>query len=202
MPVLQLHQLRVAAVAKQICESLEINVDSTTVITACLLHDMGNIIKFDTSIFPEYYQPEGVEYWKEIQSKFIDKYGKDEHYASLVIAKEIGVNAAVLDCIESIDFGKALINVARKELEPKICDNADMRVGPHGVLSVDQRLAEGAKRYKNRLDKWVLPEEQEKLQHAVRDIEAQVYKHSRIKPTGITDETVAPIIEELRSYEI
>jgi hypothetical protein len=202
MPILQLHQLRVAAVAKQVCESLEVKVDSNTVITACLLHDMGNIIKFDLSLFPQYLEPEGFEYWDKVRNQFIDTYGTDEHKASIAIAKELGMKQPVLDCIEAIDFGKAVENVERKELEPKICDNADMRVGPHGILSVDERLEEGAKRYKNRIDKWVPPEKQKVLHQAVRDIQEQVFAHSRIKPSSITDVTIAPIIEELRSYEI
>lgn len=203
MPVLQTHQLRVAAVAKQICESLNVKVDTQVVITACLLHDMGNIIKFDLTLFPEYYKPEGVNYWKSVQDRYIKTYGSDEHEASLIIARELGVSQPVLNCIEAIDFGKALENVKEgQELEPKICDNADMRVGPHGILSVEQRLDEGAIRYKNRVDKWVEPDKQEILHQAILDIQEQVFKHSSSKPADITDDSIAPIIEELRSYEI
>jgi hypothetical protein len=202
MPVLQMHQLRVAAVAKQICDSLVVKVDTKTVVTASLLHDMGNIIKFDLSLFPQYYKPEGVDYWRTVQEQYINTYGTDEHQASLAIAQELGVTQPVLDCIEAVDFAKAIENAKSKELEPKICDNADMRVGPHGVLSLQERLAEGAKRYKDRIDKWIPAEKQEELHQAVRDIEAQVYEHSSLKPTDITDNSISPIIEELRSYEI
>ena len=47
MPNLAMHQLRVAGVAMQICESLDTNIDTNSVVKACLLHDMGNIIKFN-----------------------------------------------------------------------------------------------------------------------------------------------------------
>ena len=200
---LQEHQLRVAAVAKQICDNLTISIDTTTVIQACLLHDMGNILKFvfDGSP-PEWFQPEGEEYWKNVKQKFHKKYGDDEHQASLEIAKEIGVSHKVLECIDCIDFDTALENVKRTDIEPKICDYADLRVGPSGVVSVDQRLEEGRKRYKDRPDKWIKPERWQELSQACHALETQVFEHSKIKPSDITDESIAPIMEQLRTYEI
>ena len=41
MPGLQLHQLRVAAVGKLICEHLKKPVRTKDVVVACLFHDMG-----------------------------------------------------------------------------------------------------------------------------------------------------------------
>ncbi len=57
LPLLQLHQLRVAGVAKLITESITIPVDAQAVVLACLFHDMGNIIKADFTYFPEALQP-------------------------------------------------------------------------------------------------------------------------------------------------
>ena len=54
-PQLQTHQLRVAAVAKTICEHLWPKLsDMRTIISTCLVHDMGNIIKFDLDKFPKF----------------------------------------------------------------------------------------------------------------------------------------------------
>ena len=53
MPLLAMHQIRVAAVAMMICDSLSVPIDKDSVIKACLLHDIGNIIKFDLNHFPE-----------------------------------------------------------------------------------------------------------------------------------------------------
>ncbi len=50
MPTLQQHQLRVAGVAKQICDSISEPIDKEVVVDVCLVHDMGNIIKFDSII--------------------------------------------------------------------------------------------------------------------------------------------------------
>src|SRR3954452_25294278 len=86
MPALQQHQLRVAAVAAMICDSLP-GTDKETVVIACLFHDMGNIIKSDLSYFPEFVQPEGLEYWEKVKQEYIQKYGSDENAATKEIAK-------------------------------------------------------------------------------------------------------------------
>jgi hypothetical protein len=202
MPQLQEHQLRVAAVAKQICDSLTIPIDEETVVKACLLHDMGNILKFDLDypLFPD--QADNHAYWKSVQADYKKEYGPDEHQASLAIAKELGLNDLGLKCIESIDFTKTIETAKSGEIELKICDNADLRVDPHGVVSLRQRLEEGSKRYKNRPDKWVSGKIYTKLVNACVEIEGQIFKHAKIKPPDITNKSIAPIIEELRTYEI
>ncbi|USN54769.1 MAG: HD domain-containing protein [Candidatus Peribacteria bacterium] len=52
-PSLQEHMLRVAAVAEQICLHSSQEIDHATIVTAALLHDMGNIIKFNLDKLPE-----------------------------------------------------------------------------------------------------------------------------------------------------
>src|SRR3989344_7719535 len=99
MPSLQLHMFRVTSVAQIICESLGENVilvseahpesgswtsqddAKNNILSACLLHDMGNILKFNLDLFPEFLQPEGKEYWQKVKDSFEKKYGKDEHEA-------------------------------------------------------------------------------------------------------------------------
>src|SRR3954471_17109842 len=101
MPALQQHQLRVAAVAAIICDSLP-GIDKEAVITACLFHDMGNIIKSDLSYFPEFTKPEGIVYWGKVKQDYIRKYGRDEHTATIAIAKEIGLPEKVMNCLDAI----------------------------------------------------------------------------------------------------
>src|SRR3989344_1397907 len=105
-PNLQEHQLRVAAVALTICDNFNSEIDKDSVIKAALLHDMGNIIKFDLSKFPEFLEPEGIEYWKRVKEEFRKKYGEDEHNATYEIAKEIGVNKFAFEIIQGYGFSK------------------------------------------------------------------------------------------------
>lgn len=105
MPNLKLHQLRVAAVAQTICESFDILVDTETVVQACLLHDMGNIVKSDFSVFPDsFYMPEGKVYWQKIKEEYVTKYGTNDHHATIEIVQELGVSEKVIECIDGIDL--------------------------------------------------------------------------------------------------
>lgn len=199
---LQEHHLRVTAVAQQICDNLTVPVDANTVVRACLIHDMGNIIKFEFDYPDEFYAPQGRDYWRGVQQEYFQKYGHDEHKASLTIAKELGMSEKVLDCIEAVDFKKSLQNVTRGDFEPKICDYADLRVAPYGVVSLKKRLDDGAKRYKNRPERWLGESERGKLVASCFEEERQVFTVCKIRPQDINDQFVAPIIKRLRTYKI
>ena len=44
---LQKHMLKTAGVGKIICDSSNLKLNKTVIVTTLLLHDMGNILKFD-----------------------------------------------------------------------------------------------------------------------------------------------------------
>jgi HD superfamily phosphodiesterase len=200
MPQLQEHQFRVAAVAKQIAENMTVPVDTDSVIKASLLHDIANIIKFDLSVFPEYSEPEGLEYWKKVQADIISKYGDEEHQASLKIARELNMSPEILDYLGQVGFEKATENARRQDYETKICAYADMRVSPNGVVSIQGRLDDMEKRYFGKYGKNT-PEQQE-FDRLIHIIEGQIFQKSKIKPADITDESIEPILKNLRAYEI
>lgn len=201
---LQMHQLQVAAVAQQICSNLTVPVDTKTVIQACLIHDMGNILKFVPAGVPaEWFAPQGVDYWMRVKQETIQKYKTtDEHKLNQIIAQELGLNSEVIKCIESIDFRKTLETLNAPEIEPKICDYADLRISPQGVVSLTERLQEGNRRYKNRPGKWLPEDERRAIIQACYDKETQVFSASKIKPSDITAKSIAPIVEQLKTYEI
>ena len=199
---LQQHQLRVAAVAWQICDSLAVKVDMESIIKACLLHDMGNIIKSDLSFFPDFVQKEGIDYWQNVKEQFIGKYGTDEHEATRQIVEELGMHQKVITIIQAIGFRNAVSNEKSKNLEIKVCVYADMRVGPHGVLSLDARLDEGEKRY-NGNRKWVY--ERAGYDRAVKSlhtIEKQIFQLSEINPGEVSDLSIEQYLEKLQDYQI
>lgn len=201
MPQLQLHQFRVAAVAKQICDNFNHQIDEQSVVAACLLHDMGNIIKFDLTVFPDFTEPEGLDYWQSIKEEYLKKYKtQDEHPATLAIAGEIGVSDRVIELIGSVGFTHGPANAASEDYGRKICAYSDMRVGPHGVLSLEDRLIDGALRYTGQ--KFKPGERQDEFAIALRKIESQLFLNAAIKPQDISDKSIEPIIESLKSYEI
>lgn len=202
MPTLQEHQLRVAAVAKKICDSIPNAVHTDSVIAACLLHDMGNIIKFDLSYFPQFLEPEGFEYWQSVKDDYIAKYGPEEHAATEAICREIGLSETIMSCVVSTGFSKVKRVLDNDSIEKKICCYADQRVGPHGVLSIDERLIDGRKRYANTKRSTLNSEQFESIATALKELEAQIFSKSTITPELITNDSIKNIISELKNFEV
>lgn len=199
MPNLREHMLRVAAVAFFICDNYNVPLQERKIISACLLHDMGNIIKSNLEYFPEFLEPEGLSYWSKIKENYIEKYGKEDHVATIAIAREIGVSGNIIDFLEHIGFSHATKNELEKLPEYKICNYADMRVGPYGVLSLEGRINEAHERYKNRVHS-ISSGGFDSLSQSLRNIEKQIFSKCKIKPEDITDEAINPIILELQNF--
>ena len=141
MPNLVDHQLRVAGVAMQICDAINgVEIDRDAIIKTCLLHDMGNIIKFNLDYFPEFLEPEGLEYWQKVKDEYIEKYGKDENNEKMKIEKELPVFNNVIEFINSIGFSQAEKNKEDNNFSIKICCYSDMRVRPEGIVLLSDRL--------------------------------------------------------------
>lgn len=201
IPNLQIHQYRVAAVAFQICDSLNIEINKESILKACLLHDMGNIIKFNLDYFPEWNNPEGIEYWQKVKDDYINKYGNNEHHATIEIAQELGVDNCILDLINSVDPSLVEINRLDLNFDKKICIYADNRVTPHGIVSTRERNIEAKKRYENH------PHAFDENGHVnflenIKEIEKQIFSHSKIKPEDINDESIISYLEKLKIFEI
>ncbi len=205
MPSLQLHMLRVAAVGKLVSESLSIPVDTSEVVRTCLFHDMGNLIKSNLSVFPEFSQPEGIPYWEGVKKEFIERYGGDSHTANVAIAREIGLPGSVTGRIDALSFSNMAEIESGDSWELKIAQYADLRVGPRGVLTLDERLADGRARYLAAGKTRGLAADEKtyaSLLSAVKKLEQDIFEYSSIAPSDVNDEMVLPLIEELRKYPV
>lgn len=206
MPQQVEHHFRVAGVGSIILDNLTLTPtlsqkEREEIVTACLLHDMGNIIKFDLDrpLFKESLQPQGVEYWKSVQENYWQKYGRDEYPAHLQIAREIGASQRVVELIGAISFTGAPENCASDDFGKKICQYSDDRVGPWGVVSLEGRFADLRERYKHHGEN---SPERDAFENALREIEKQIFAKCKIKPEEITEEKVKQKFEELRNYDI
>lgn len=231
MPQLQEHQLTVAGVAKTILENLvppqpsakgghlllfesepqsrrpQGEGISKDIITACLLHDMGNIIKFDLSktdkLLPGRFTKEDIEFWRKVKEGYIVKYGNDEHHATIKIAKELGVSKRGIELIDCIGFRNGKNNAESENFGKKVCAYSDMRVGPKGIISLEGRLLDLRGRYEH---KHILMGGNESLrvefENGLRHIEKQIFEHSNIRPEDITEDNIKQRLGELKQYEI
>ncbi len=203
MPSLQLHMLRVTGVSVIISEHMQQKVQKKDIITACLLHDMGNILKFNLDLFPDFLQPEGKEYWQKIKDSFAKKYGTDEHEATIQIVKEIGVEERIIELIDAFTFSEADKNAKSNDLERMICTYSDMRVEPQKVVSLEDRLRDGRKRFK--LNKKHIVDDEDFfniMAKSLMHMEETIFSYTDITPEDITDEKVKPYIQKLRAFDI
>lgn len=141
-PNLQKHMLRVAALSSLIVENwTNGKPDKTSIIYACLFHDMANIIKFDFDkplLFEE--EKDRIRYWKKIQKEVVQKYGKDIHKATLTICKEIAISEKAQMLVNKLIWSNSLSIIKRQDFESAICIYSDMRIGPFGILPLRERL--------------------------------------------------------------
>lgn len=206
-PWLQMHQLRVAAVGRLLAERIPGAAVGDVVLTG-LFHDMGNILKFDLSPSGPLAGLMGVEnisHWQQVQDDFARVYGSDEHVATLAIAAEIGLSNPVIDCMRGISFSHMEHIWKEGPIELQISEYADMRVGPSGILPLRERVADLKKRSRRRWAEGHAKDMEEKFDSSTAlliRIEERLFKNMPLRPEGINDAAVVPVIEELKSYPI
>lgn len=201
MPSLQLHMLRVTGAAKLLCDSFLRDVAEHEILVACLFHDMGNIIKSELTVFPEFTEPEGLAHWQLVKEEFISKYGADSHAANVTIARELRLPEASVRLIDGISFSGIEKTKDGDSYEQKIVEYCDLRVGPHGVLSLAGRIEEGKSRFVSKHPGQHRDEnEWEKIVLAAHEIERQLFLESDITPEDISEEAVRPLFDALRAY--
>lgn len=201
MPNLKIHQLRVAAVASLICKNLKNKdlVDIFEITKSCLLHDMGNILKFDLSFFPEFTQPEGLGYWQEVKTNFGKMYGESEYIATQNIIKELNQSENFLENSNKTGFSKAVEALNSQNLNWMICNYSDMRVGPFGILSLKERTEDGKKRHERNNSTGKKNTNFSEIILVLEKIEKNIFEKCDFLPSEINNERVNSEIELLKS---
>ena len=200
-----MHQLRVAAVGKMLADKTP-GVSVEHVVLTGLFHDMANILKIDLS-------PEGNlamqvtdderAQLQALKDSFAQKYGADEHGASITIGREIGLPQEVLNMIDTMRFLKSEWVLHEGSMAMKIAKYSDLRVSPFGIVSMQERFDEAGKRYRNKtFDTGDVYDQElkERMNAACFEIERIVMDAAGMRPEEITDASAAPGIEELKRY--
>ena len=203
---LQQHMLRVAAVALWILERWKgEKLNRRDIVETLLLHDIGNLVKVTEdkfeSLFPDTYQMESFQYWKNIRDSIIRRYGRTDTEATANIIKEIGVRDVIVDMIEKKQFINNINTYHDDNYAIKICAYADQRVSPNGVLSLENRLNEAIVRYRGVKNASVNSINREELIEYAKKIEMQIFEYVDGKPEDITDVAIKEYIEELKNFQ-
>lgn len=149
-------------------------VDWSFIIKAALLHDLGNIVKFNFEAHLGFLGMEAsnVDYWRGVQKKIVQKYGADDHIASGNMLKEIGITGNLLDVIQDKSFSNAIAVSLDDDWYSKILLYADMRVMPHGIVTLEERLSD----VRSRMPQYTKRPDFEDLLNATRNIENQLIR--------------------------
>jgi len=152
MPQLVTHMLRVAGVGKIVAENWKGQCDIKLTTDLCLLHDLGNIVKFDLKNRDEskFGNIENIEYWQKIQQQYLDQFGKDAHDATVGIIKKAKLEKFVPYILEEekLYFDEPREDELNKTNVPTIIlMYSDCRVKPKGVVSYRERIDDLKARY-------------------------------------------------------
>ena len=200
MPQLIEHQIRVAGVGHLVARGWS-GANLREVTLACLLHDMGNIVKFDLADSPERRALFGItpdlERWQRVQNEYRAKYGTSAHTATTAILKDMGLTEMVRIVNEEAElyFSEA----SPKQLDAMspsviILMYADCRVIPSGVTSYRARLDDLAVRYGGgKTTTW---------REWMNQFEKYIASKTTINLDSITEESIKPLTSELLNYSI
>lgn len=187
MPQLAEHQLRVGGIAKIVANGWEDRELAQKTVLTCLVHDMGNIVKFGNLSDPK---------WIAVREEFKKKYGRDAHKATCNILKETGL-AEYAEYLEEEAAMYRKENLTLSDFEncgrPALMTlYADLRVTPIGVVSMEERIQDLENRYgKPRFErKW-----NQVLEKYIRSL-------CKNEPALITEKDVTPLFDELLTIKI
>ena len=198
MPQLATHMLRVAGVGKIVAENWKDGCDSKFVTDLCLLHDLGNIVKFDLQNMQEdkFGKIDDLKYWQDIQKQYFNKYGHDAHDATVGTLKDANLNGFVeyIGEEEKLYFAEANeAGLAQASVPAIIMMYADCRVKPEGVVSYRERIDDLNTRYGKKTETWY------KWTYWFDDwIQSKV----SVDLQKITENSVTPLYDELLGYNI
>ncbi|OHB19723.1 MAG: hypothetical protein A2854_03650 [Parcubacteria group bacterium RIFCSPHIGHO2_01_FULL_56_18] len=205
-PWLQLHQVRVAAVGKLLAESLTDPVDTHLIVMTCLVHDIGAIVKFDFSpsvlaALDDVCPPEDVPHWIAVQEEMHARYGTREYPATDAIIGELDLEK-VRHTFRDMGLSNLPRVLTEGSREARIAQYADLRVGPHSVLPLLQRIADITERYRTRWNAEGRAEEAAHYPSLSRELEQQLFQDSHITPEDLNDLSIRPVVDALWEYEV
>lgn len=143
---------RVAAVGEYLADHLVSSVNTREVVLTLLVHDLGNLLKFDLSRGLELFEPgdHDLNFWLTRQREIAIKYGANVHVATQAMAQEMQMGPRVLQLLNAMGSHFSEDSVGNSDWEQKICVYSDMRVKPNGFCTLTQRFDDILVRYVER----------------------------------------------------
>jgi predicted HD phosphohydrolase len=196
---LRLHMYRVASIAEMVCDNWKgPRIEKDDIVAACLLHDVGNIVKFDfdsgstISILNE--SESEISRLKKLKDEVVAKYGRIDNEASHNMMKELEVDKVIISIVDEMSH---IFDEKDKGYEVMVCSYADFRVEPDRISSVTERFTDFAKRNKNNPNSGMKARSESvmsKLPKAL-EIERDIFANVTIMPEEINDKSIKPYLD-------
>jgi len=189
-PNLGEHMLRVCSIVEYLEQhwKSDTKVDWKETKKIALLHDLGNIVKFDFDKHPEFLGDEqkNVDHWRKKQAETIKKYGNDDHKATEAMLSELEIDDSSIKLILNKSFGNSIETVQSNNWILKILYYADLRTLPFGIGSLTDRIND----VRERMPKYTNRPDFEDLVNACQKIEEQLQQNLNISVNEINDKNV------------
>lgn len=194
---LQEHMLRVTALAKIITDNWTgEDIDSMSVIKACLMHDIAKPVGFNTS--PENQKKYNmsdtdIQNQEKLKKYIKDNFGEDEHKAATEMCKTMNLGEGSVSVVDKMEWSYLPGLMKENDLNTIIAVYCDMRIGPNGILSLQERFDNlKARTGKDHSD----------LFADALEVENVLQKNSNIDLNGITDPDLNSLFSDLVNIEI
>ncbi|KUK79852.1 MAG: Metal-dependent phosphohydrolase, HD subdomain [Microgenomates bacterium 39_7] len=213
-PNLAEHMLTVAALGKLISHHWTgPTVDEVVLIDTLLLHDIGNLIKFElnsnssremlqNSLLHLSQLEKTLEYWQEKQQQMIEAYGTSADQANLAIIKKLGFESKIVDLLSNHSFESLEEHLETPNWEKKLVFYCDLRVTPQGLASVEERVHDLRSRYRHRDHKWNNENTYQRWLASSLELEKQIEELTDFPLNQIQDSDLLPLIQELANYSL
>jgi hypothetical protein len=141
---LQEHMLRVGALASILLDHwIGPTVNKPAIIQTCLFHDIAKPLTFDMASQAKYVNSaQELESIRHTHDSLIARYGHNEHQAAIKIFKEMGCLPHSIELINDLEWIYLPRLLKANKLDSLIPIYCDMRIGPKGILSMPDRLAD------------------------------------------------------------
>lgn len=193
---LQEHMLRVAALSKIICDNWTgVEINKLEILKACLLHDIAKPINFDNTKHLMYgITTQEIGGITKLQSFINKEYNGDEGVALLGITTSLGISDGSINILKSMEWKHTMRLLSENNIETLIPVYCDRRIGPNGVLSLQQRLDDLKSRAKvDYYDDYVKNGE---------ILEQRIQEFVSLDLNSITDGNLNALFSELLNLEI
>lgn len=202
---LAMHMLWVTSVGASAIENwrgTEINKED--IISVLLLHDIGNVIKFElhSRQAKNIYTEQELEKLLIIQNQMIALYGNNADIANISILKEIGVSEDIIQLLtnHSFDYLPSLLD--SENWNEKIVFYADLRVAPLGIVPLKKRVEDLRERYSHRNQLWNDTTTYSNWLSWSKGLEKQLNQQTSIDLEHLTLNDIEQKISDLSTFKI